>query len=317
MWDTGAAVAVVPKSTILYTGTAWIQEPDIEFVMADGARHTPLGFAPKFVFRIGDLYFVLKVYVVEGANYQLLLGNSFIYDVGAALFPRWQKVVLSIPVKLEIQASLEPIRRDTCAPLTDEAAEAQVVVHRLDSSTSVDSVKPSLTEIHGPKIEVVQDDNIVESRDPVTVTYVGVVAAPAPPILHISSAASHAYRLGMKNLVKEVESMIVDVVDHSLPVLTCEFVESSIEFAPLVLLNVRAVVCQDIIEYSHAFSWNAFDLGCIPIGWSEWTNLRQFIPPVVIFTPLLRMPSSTRNMTRILRWVYFSLPLLSAKIEHS
>ena len=26
---------------------------------------------------------------------------------------------------------------------------------------------------------------------------------------------------------------------------------------------VPDAVCQDIIDYSHAFSWNAFDLGCI------------------------------------------------------
>ena len=121
-WDTGAAVAVVPRSTIERTGTEWVQQSDIEFVMADGARHAPLGFAPKFVFRIGDLYFVLKVYVVEGANYQLLLGNSFMYDVGAAVFPRWLTVVLSIPVKLELSASLDPIHRDSCAALQDEAA---------------------------------------------------------------------------------------------------------------------------------------------------------------------------------------------------
>ena len=57
-------------------------------MLADGQRQLLLGHMPKFVFRIGDIYFVLKVYVVEGAIYQLLLVTNFISDTGAALFPR-------------------------------------------------------------------------------------------------------------------------------------------------------------------------------------------------------------------------------------
>ena len=310
VWDTGAAVAVVPRSTIVQTGTEWVQKSDIDFVMADGARHTPLGYAPQFVFRIGDLYFVLKVYVVESANYQLLLGNSFMYDVGAGLFPKWQRVILTSPVKLELQATLDPIRRDTCAPLQNEAVAASVVVHRLNSSASYN---PRVAEIRGSRIEEVQDEDIVELENPVVVTYIGgagtcvtsgltpastreqiltvaskmarastpkrnatpvlyatvapgFTPAPAPeqlatPMLHIN-AASSAYRLGVKDLVGEVENKIVDV-DRSVPVLTREFVGSCIEFGPDVPPAMREAVCQDIIDYSHAFSWNAFDLGCI------------------------------------------------------
>ena len=108
-------------------GTDWVQQSDVDFVMADRERHTPLGYAPRFVFRTGDLYFVLKVYVVTHANYQLLLGTSFIYDVGAAILPKWQKVIITTPVKLELQALIDPIDQDTCAPLHDEAVEARVV----------------------------------------------------------------------------------------------------------------------------------------------------------------------------------------------
>ena len=79
---------MVPRSTIVQTGTEWVQQSEIDLVMADGARHTPLGYTPEFVFRIGHRFFVLKVYVVKGANYQLLLGKSFMYDMGAGLFPK-------------------------------------------------------------------------------------------------------------------------------------------------------------------------------------------------------------------------------------
>ena len=57
--------------------------------------------------------------------------------------------------------------------------------------------------------------------------------------------------------------MVPDAIDRSLPVLTREFVASAIEFATAVPSEVHTAVCQDIIEYSQAFSWNAFDLGCI------------------------------------------------------
>ena len=263
VWDTGAAVAVVPRSTIVQTGTDWVPQSDIDFVMADGARHTPVGVAPKFVFRIGDLFFVLKVYVVEGANYQLLLGNNFMFDVGAVVFPKWQRVVLSTPVKLEIRASLDPIRRDTCAPLHHEAEAARVVVHRLNTGAPGASC---LTE--SPRVEVVQDDEIVELASPVTVTYVGVFSPDKylSPVLHVGTVGlrdlASAYRLGMKDLVHDVECQVVEDIDRSLPTFTREFVASCIEFGD-VPPAIRAAVCQDVIDYSHAFSWNAFDLGCI------------------------------------------------------
>lgn len=47
VWDTGAAVSVVPNSTVLLTGTEWVPHSDIDFVMTDGAKHTPLGYAPS------------------------------------------------------------------------------------------------------------------------------------------------------------------------------------------------------------------------------------------------------------------------------
>ena len=269
---------------------------------------------------------MLKVYVVEGANYQLLLGNSFMFDVGAGLFPKWQRVILTTPVKLELHATLDPIRRDTSASLHDEAAEARVVVHRMENGL----VRNASKDESKPRIEEIQDDEVVELNHPVTVTYIsdvehapgiysGVDARgnstqedsakfargnstrknlakfalgtatqrnttqiPAPrirssagaegnpthvtPVLHMSavgSAPGSAYRLGMRDLVSEVEEAKVEPIDRLLTVLTIEFVESSMEFGDCVPAEVRTAVCQDVIDYAHAFSWNAFDLGCI------------------------------------------------------
>ena len=120
---------------------------------------------------------------------------------------------------------------------------------------------------------MVQDDEIVELAAPVTVTYVGVFSpatteARSAPMLQLSSVASHAgasaYHLGMKDLVSEVENQVVGdtPLDRTLPTFTREFVASCIEFGD-VPSAIREAVCQDIIDFSHAFSWNAFDLGCI------------------------------------------------------
>ena len=141
------------------------------------------------------------------------------------------------------------------------------MVHRLDSGAS-SVVLPLLAEVCGPRVAVVQDSDIVELKDPVTVTYVGVRTSGSVPMLHVGSVGlrdvASAYRLGMKDLVHEVESpRLPDEIDRSLPVLTSEFVASHIEFAVSVPQEMRVTVCQDIIDYSHAFSWNTFDLGCI------------------------------------------------------
>ena len=222
----------------------------VDFVMADGAKHSPLGFALKFVFRIGDLFFVLRVYVVEGANYQLLLGNNFMFDVGAVVFPKWQKVVLSIPVKMEIRASLNSIRHNTCPSLHDEADAVKVVVHRLNSGAPE---LPRLTDISSPRVELIQDDEIMELESPVTVTYVGMSSPMSTmrdftPILHLGTIGlrdpASAYRLCMRDLVREVEDQVVEDVpiDRSLPTFIREFVASCIEFGD-VPTAIRAAIC--------------------------------------------------------------------------
>ncbi|KAF8454011.1 hypothetical protein BGX38DRAFT_1268249 [Terfezia claveryi] len=61
VWDTGAVVVVVP--------------------MTDGVSSAPIGHSPRFIFELGEIFFALKVYIVETANYQLLLGTSFMYKI--------------------------------------------------------------------------------------------------------------------------------------------------------------------------------------------------------------------------------------------
>jgi len=103
-------VVVVPMSTVLQTTTEWLNTADIYFILADGVSSAPIRHAPRFALELGEIFFALKVYIVETANYQLLLGTSFMYKVGAALFPRLQRVLITIPfLRLSIHAVCEAI----------------------------------------------------------------------------------------------------------------------------------------------------------------------------------------------------------------
>ena len=265
VWDTGAVVAVFPLSTVTQTGTDWVPSSDIDFVMADGVRHSPLGHAPQFVFRIGSVYFVLRVYVVASANYQLLLGTGFMHAVGAALFPRWRTVILTSPVRISVSASTDAIQSGACPPLDDEISAAAVAVHRLERDIL------EAQEIHRPALEpaVVEPSPVIELADPVEdslvrVMYIGTVPIPtSTPLLAMNAEVQSTYRLGTKDLIGSIDSEVVESVDTAMPVLTPAFVMSTVEFGPDVPNPIRLAVCQDIIAYSHMFSWNAFDLGCI------------------------------------------------------
>lgn len=123
VWDTGAVVCIVPMSTVIQTKTKWQKGSDINFLMADGLETSPIGIAEKFVFKLESKYFAVKVYIVEKANFQLLLGTEFMVAVGAALFPRWSTIMVTIPGKLQITAYCKRISvAQGSPPLQDEDA---------------------------------------------------------------------------------------------------------------------------------------------------------------------------------------------------
>ena len=85
----------------------------------------------------------------------------------------------------------------------------------------------------------------------------------ASTLLTMGPITHSAYCLGTRDLVGEVEREIVDSVDRTMPVLIPAFIMSTIHFASEVPTHTKLAICQDIIDYSHVFSWIAFDLGCI------------------------------------------------------
>lgn len=75
--------------------------------MAGGARHSPLGHVPKFVFRTGNLYCVYS----RGFELPAIAGNELHGNVGATLFLQWEKVILTAPVRLATRAVTDAITR--------------------------------------------------------------------------------------------------------------------------------------------------------------------------------------------------------------
>ncbi|KAI5809502.1 hypothetical protein DFH27DRAFT_605918 [Peziza echinospora] len=243
VWDTGLVVAVVPFSTIEKTNTAWVNTSDVEFVLAEGSMSNPIGHAPKFLFRLGDVYYALKVYIVREANYQLLLGTSFMVKVGAALFPRWERVLVTIPVRLSIHAVNEGITADVAPPpLKEETAV-------LGDEEFVPLPTESL-------------------KDGVKVPLMNITVGEKEVYMWKGKEVDGGIRIGYRDLVAEVDEEIecemkVPVSSEGNPVITVEFIMDQVKFGPSVPDEVRRLICGDIIEFSNAFSWNQYNLGTI------------------------------------------------------
>jgi len=89
--------------------------------MADGIKRAPIGIADRFVFCLKSVHFAVRCYVVEYANYQLLLGTEFLVATGAGLFPRWNMIIVTLLSEIEIEANCKRIIVAVVAtPLSEE-----------------------------------------------------------------------------------------------------------------------------------------------------------------------------------------------------
>jgi hypothetical protein len=60
-----------------------------------------------FIFQLAGIQFTIKTYICEKAGFQLLLGTHFWWSVGAALFPRLGKIIITPPALRVISATCE------------------------------------------------------------------------------------------------------------------------------------------------------------------------------------------------------------------
>lgn len=91
IWDTAALLSLVPMSTVKALNLAFSPGTDISFVVANGDRMAPIGHCTiQFAFpgknNSISAMFAEKVYVVENALFQLLLGIRFLHRHWASIF---------------------------------------------------------------------------------------------------------------------------------------------------------------------------------------------------------------------------------------
>ncbi|KAI5802968.1 hypothetical protein EDC01DRAFT_627780 [Geopyxis carbonaria] len=156
IFDTGAVKAAIPVSTADGSFSSWstTTPQQISFVKSDGSRYKPAGFCPSFKFRFGSFQFDIQAYVVETAPFQLLLGTEFLWATGAGIFPRWNKLILTTPHRVEIKTSTYgPTRGSSPLPVTEQNTEGDdeqsVDVGVVDGTTTVPFLYMGSSEASG------------------------------------------------------------------------------------------------------------------------------------------------------------------------
>jgi len=195
------------------TKTAWSKGSDINFVMADGVKRAPIGIAETFVFRVENVYFAVRCYVVESANYQLLLGTEFLVATGAGLFPRWGKIIITLPSRIDIDAHCKRITVEVGAPplLEEDADEYDEEEFDLQVPANIVGKHPTFVVEGHPAYFMVPDTTAIQ--------------------------------IGMKDLIGDIDgSMIPDIeiplkdvqkaLQEGLLLLTVEFILQNLKVGP-------------------------------------------------------------------------------------
>ena len=127
IWDTAALLSLVPMSTVKALNLPFTPGSDVSFVVANGSSMAPVGYCTiQFSFLTdggagsSTPVFAEKVYVVDTAPFQLLLGIRFLHRHWGCIFVPWTKVILLRPSRVEIQGSLQ---KPSGTPLHSEVVD--------------------------------------------------------------------------------------------------------------------------------------------------------------------------------------------------
>jgi len=109
VWNMCALFSIVPMSTVKVLNLSFVSGSDVAFVVANGSKMEPLGYCLDMHFSVPEdtHQFIDKVYVVESALFQLLLGVKFLHRHWAGIFVPWAKIVLCKPKRVEIACSVK------------------------------------------------------------------------------------------------------------------------------------------------------------------------------------------------------------------
>ncbi|RPB26197.1 hypothetical protein L211DRAFT_847354 [Terfezia boudieri ATCC MYA-4762] len=196
--------------------------------MADKVKRAPIGIAEKFVFHLKSIYFMVRCYIIESANYQLLLGTEFLVATGTSLFPRWKTIVVTLPSKIEIEAYCKRITADIEAPPLVEGDTDEYEEEKFD-------LLPSMPA------------NLI-----MTVCFISPDVA--------------AIRIGTKDLIREIDNVIsilnIEIsqaqihkaLNKGLPLLIADFILQNLRFGLNVPIEIKQLVTRDVINFLDIFS---------------------------------------------------------------
>jgi hypothetical protein len=168
--DTGTSVNIVTEGILKDGGFPLIPSSDIVLESADDMNTTPMGMCRDYKFSIGEIMFTIRVYVVKKASFQLLLGNEFLWKVGAALFPRWGAFAITLPTFMIINATCHQIdARDAPAPLDEQKSDTKKTFAFFDARIKVDPIGkvPHLKIGMSEQVITIGERNYLEEVDPV------------------------------------------------------------------------------------------------------------------------------------------------------
>jgi hypothetical protein len=227
--DTGTAVNVVTEGVLKDGGFPLIPRSDIVLESADDMNTTPMGMCKEYKFSISDVEFTVQVYVVKKASFQLLLGNEFLWKVGAALFPRWGAFAITLPTFKIINA--------TC--------------HRINAKDAP------------PPLEH-QSPNKDAQKTPFAFFDARIKTDPIGKVPHLKiDVSDQVITIGERNYLEEVDPL-VDVPDDPPPiphVFTDTFIQQSIDINPAAPNWFVEKMTALLIMYHEVISWHDYDLG--------------------------------------------------------
>ena len=83
--DEGASVNLMPSTTLQALGSPQLVPVTLNLLAFDGGTSKSLGILPKLPVSLGGKTIYIDVQVVQGANFNFLLGHDYIYAMGALI----------------------------------------------------------------------------------------------------------------------------------------------------------------------------------------------------------------------------------------
>ena len=231
IWDTAALLSMVPMSTVRALNLSYTPGSDVSFVVANGSKMSPLGYCSDMQFSFPDdarrRMYHDRVYVVESAPFQLLLGVRFLHRHWAGIFIPGAAVVLMKPTYLQIQGSL--VRPSGSQPLHSEV---------------VDDLRLASADTDGG-----DDGDLAGSADDFSGSADLLVTVPTP------------LRVGHRDLVAELDGPVSTDFAATAKV-SRDFVRGIIKFGPCPESIIDRAI-DLVLQHWDQFSWHEMDLGCI------------------------------------------------------